>query len=111
MSFEENFLRERVAELKSTHPAAAKLTEDLLTTIAFEKGAIKDHGMAKHMVFTLCQQLANREDRAHKSFTAWLARFVQDGALEPEQAEQFIARAIDLERDQPGEQERESLDA
>ena len=73
-SMEENFLQERLTEMRAQDPRAGQLTDDL---------------------FTLCMPLAKRPAQAGK-LEGWLRQFVKDGAFSQLQADVFWQRATDL---------------
>lgn len=94
-SMEENFLQERLTELRTQDPRAGQLTDDLFAALDFKKMATRDPDVARSTVFSLCMPLAKRPAQAAK-LEGWLRQFVKDGALCQLQADALWQRATDL---------------
>ncbi|MNR31984.1 hypothetical protein D3C85_1495310 [compost metagenome] len=94
-SMEENFLQERLAELRTQDPRAGQFTDDLFAALDFKKMVMRDRDLARSTVFTLCMPLAKRPPQVGK-LEGWLAQFVKNGALSQLQADAFWQRANEL---------------
>ena len=94
-SMEENFLQERLTDLRTEDPRAGQFTDDLFAALDFKKMVMRDRDVARSTVFTLCMPLAKKPAQAGK-LEGWLRQFVKDGALSQLQAEAFWKRANEL---------------
>lgn len=93
---EANFLEQRLADLRDTHPGEATVTANILQAFEDQQTAIGDDMEVRSMAIALGYTLAKHGTTVLPGLEGWLGQFVEQGALSPEQAATLTAQAAEI---------------